>query len=121
MTSSRTILRAALLAAIPAGLAPADVLVSQPANSNWSRIESLVSSAPVQNLEAADDFEAHGWIQRVLAVGDDCFNCAPPSVAGVRVRFYAWTADGPGALQHDVFVPAGSPGLGPGARIVGRR
>lgn len=87
------------------------VVWSQPLNSNWATVPSFASSRPALDVEVADDFELAGSVQRVVATGWDCFNCLPPVVAGVHVRFYEWTAQGPGTLDAEYFVPAGDPGL----------
>jgi hypothetical protein len=65
---------------------------------------------PQTNKEVADDFNVIGLIEEVLADGDDCpgcFCCQP--VTGVFVRFYEWTASGPGALQSEQFLGASDP------------
>ncbi len=62
-------------------------------------------------VEAADDFDLVGSVERLYVVGNDCFGCAAPVVAGVHVRFYEWTAAGPGALQETYSVAAGDPAL----------
>ncbi len=58
-----------------------------------------------RDQEVADDFNATGVIERIVAPGGGCFNCQPPVVDGVWVRFYEWTSAGPGAVQQEQFVP----------------
>jgi hypothetical protein len=81
--------------------------------SNWTTIESVVWSAPPKNVEAADDFDVDGTVERIIVAGyNSCLAvCFPPPVSGVFVRFYAWTAAGPGALQDEQFIPASDPGF----------
>lgn len=81
--------------------------------SNYTSIQSEMCSSPALNYESADDFDLVANIERVYVTGNNsCLGfCSPPPVAGARVRFYAWTQNGPGALQVEHFVPAGSPAL----------
>lgn len=58
--------------------------------------------------EVADDFLVTGTINRVVVEGRDG-GTGQPVVEGVYIRFYEWTADGPGALQSEQFVPEGDP------------
>jgi len=74
-------------------------------------VESSTPGFFGQPVEAADDFDIVGTIERVYVSGYGCTQCVSPVVAGVHVRFYEWTAAGPGALQQAAFVPAGDPGL----------
>jgi len=94
-----------------ASQAGADQLLVQPPNSNWDRIESFVNSQPHQDPEAADDFNLEASIERLVIEGAACTGCLPPSLLGVWVRFYDWTAAGPGSLAYSTFVPVGDPGL----------
>ncbi len=61
--------------------------------------------------QVADDFNLVAQVRRIVAHGAGCSACGPPTIAGVRVRFFEWTPDGPGAIQQETFVPAGDPGL----------
>ena len=80
--------------------------------SNMTTVQSQACGSPTMVNEAADDFELVGLVERVYVTGyNSCVAvCFPPPVTGAWVRFYAWTAAGPGALQAEFFVPAG-PGL----------
>jgi hypothetical protein len=79
--------------------------------SNYATVESVIWTNPPANQEAADDFNVSGTITRVVANGSGCWQCAPPALAGVWVRFYASQSGAPGALQYQAFVAAGSPQL----------
>lgn len=99
------------IAATPA-LAQSDWVVwSQPLNTNWAIVPSYVAANALVDVEIADDFELHGSVERIVATGYQCFNCVVPDVAGVYIRFYAWTAAGPGELEDEFFLAAGDPGL----------
>lgn len=67
--------------------------------------------ASTQNIEVADDFDSTQPIGRLFFEGHGPLNGSYP-VDGVWVRFYAWTPNGPGALQHQRFLAAGDPNLG---------
>lgn len=58
--------------------------------------------------EPADDFEFFGKVKRVNMSTQVCYQCTYPTVLGARVRFYEWTASGPGVLQFEQIVPVGS-------------
>ncbi|MBI3817234.1 MAG: hypothetical protein HY286_00980 [Planctomycetes bacterium] len=75
--------------------------------STYAAIDSVIWSSPPKNVELADDFDVVGTITRVVAYANPCFNCAAPSVAGVYVRFYSWTAAKPGTLQYEAHLLAG--------------
>jgi hypothetical protein len=62
------------------------------------------------DAEVADDFELTASIDRIVAYGFN-FPFGVPDFGGVHVRFYAWTAGGPGALQSEFFLAAGDPNL----------
>lgn len=79
--------------------------------SNAATVSSHVWSSPLADVEAADDFDVHGTITRVVVDGSGCSSCAPPAVAGATVRFYDWNNGTPGALLQQAFVPAPSPAL----------
>lgn len=87
------------------------VVWSQPQNTNWAIVPSYASTEPATDIEIADDFELFGSVRRIVATGYDCFNCLPPDVAGVYVRFYQWTPAGPGALDAEYFLADSDPGL----------
>ncbi len=91
------------------------VVWSQPQNTNWAIVPSYRSEKPVADMEVADDFELTAAVQRIVATGYDCFQCAPPEVAGAYVRFYGWLAGNPGELEAEYFVPADDPGFVTGA------
>lgn len=97
-----------------AGPAAAQVGSQQLWNSPWSNhatLPSVVMTSPAMDLEAADDFDVLGAITRVVVDGSGCFGCAPPTVAGATVRFYASANGVPGQQQYETFVAAGSPAL----------
>ena len=73
--------------------------------------DSFAVQATGATFEVADDFEVLGEIQRVIAYGYACSGCPVDDVVGVRVRFYAWSPTGPGALEQEQFLAAGDPGL----------
>lgn len=100
-----------VLLAVPA--ASATELLYSTGWSNYTTVQSVACGSPASVLEAADDFDLVASIERVYVTGyNSCIaSCFPPPVSGARVRFYAWTATGPGALQSEQFVPAGSPGF----------
>ena len=94
---------------LPAICQASHVVWSQPWNSTNSAPNSAVTSDPPTSSEVADDFELHGTIERLVITGNDCFQCAPPEVAGVYVRFYEWTLEGPGPLVIDYFLSSANP------------
>lgn len=110
-TLARSLLGLSLLAA--AAGAQQEIVFGQLGNTTGfgATVESGTPGFFGQPLEAADDFDVVGSIERVWVNGYGCFQCSPPTVLGVHVRFYEWTASGPGALQASAFVPAGDPGL----------
>lgn len=99
------------LGAVLARPAVAQTMLWSNSWSNWTTIQSSVWTSPAQNLEAADDFNVQGRIERILVGGDNpCIaGCAAPPVTGVWVRFYAWTPSGPGALQRELFLSGSDP------------
>lgn len=64
-----------------------------------------------EDVEVADDFDYTGSLGRMFVNGHGPFNGSYP-VDGVWLRFYAWSASGPGALQHERFLAAGDANLG---------
>jgi hypothetical protein len=99
----------ALVLAAPS--ASADVRVWSQGADNFDKIPSWTSTAPLQDIEAADDFDVVGTIRRVRILGGPCFACAPPDVLGVRIRFWAWDDGEVGALLWEHDVSAADPGL----------
>lgn len=96
------------------GSANGDVLWTTNPDMPTTFISSWVVGPSAQtwiyNHEAADDFNVIGSIEKVLADGQDCVGCyAGQPVAGVFVRFYEWTPDGPGALQEEYFLEDDDP------------
>ena len=77
--------------------------------SNYTTIPSRTWTAPLEDVEAADDFDVQGTITRVVFEADGCFGCQVPTVSGATLRFYSWNNGTPGALQHQVDVAAPSP------------
>lgn len=85
------------------------------ANSSDTWGASYINSNPsfAFQREVADDFDFTGPITALYVSG---FNGGPTGsptpVDGVWVRFYEWTASGPGALQWETFVAGSDPALG---------
>jgi len=82
--------------------------------SNWTAIESVVWTDPARDLEATDDFNVVGTIERIIVGGhNSCIGgCpVPPTISGVWVRFYESIAQVPGALQYEAFLSASDPGF----------
>ncbi|MBK8096872.1 MAG: hypothetical protein IPK26_07185 [Planctomycetes bacterium] len=104
--------RLLLVAATFCGIASAQVqtLWSNPW-SNYTTLDSLTTTSPVQDLEAADDFEVTGTITRVVFSGYGCWQCAAPTVTGATIRFYSWSNGDPGALLYARTLAAGTPSL----------
>lgn len=103
----------ALVALLATAVIPAQgsqLLWSGP-TSTYHTAASRTTTTPVSDLEAADDFELVGLVQRVWVNGAGCGQCSPQNVAGATVRFYEWAQGAPGALQHEVLVPNGSAAL----------
>ncbi len=103
----------AVLAGLQAPARAEELLYANPGNSNWTTIPSAVWSNPPANEEAADDFDVVGTIERVIIGGDNAclVVCLPPPVVGVTMRFYEWTASGPGAVQYEAFIDGGDPNV----------
>lgn len=88
----------------------ADILWNQPATS-YTTFRSERELDTGSDFEAADDFDLVGSIERIVVAGY-CGSCSGDAdVLGVWVRFYAWNAGMPGALQHEVFLPSGFTGF----------
>jgi hypothetical protein len=98
-------------AAVAAGAQSAAIRVASTPWSNYTVVQSRSWTAPVEDVEAADDFDFTGTVTRVVFHGNGCFNCQAPTVRSASVRFYAWANGSPGALEHEVSLPAGSPAL----------
>jgi len=71
---------------------------------------SYKSSVPIDR-EVADDFDFNGPIVRLIVDGTGPFPSSGTPIVGVWLRFYAWTASGPGALQDERFLAANDPNL----------
>ncbi len=100
---------AALAAGLPAA-ARADC--SQLWSNDWSNVTIGPSQVtPSTDTEVADDFDLEASIERIIVEGYGPSCCLPPAVQGVRVRFYSWTASGPGTLLSEQFLTAGDPNL----------
>ncbi|HSL16683.1 MAG TPA: hypothetical protein VLB51_02135 [Methylomirabilota bacterium] len=111
MTKRPAILALVLLAVAAPSVAQQHLLFSNaPNGSTTSNQSRLVAGGPLAtDTEVADDFDVIGNVERVIATGNGCFQCAPPDVVGVWVRFWESTSAGPGALQAEHFVAAGDP------------
>lgn len=81
--------------------------------SNYTTVQAQLCGTPAISNEAADDFDLVGLVERVYVTGNNsCLgSCNPPPVTGVHVRFFEWTAAGPGTQLVEHFVPAGDPGF----------
>jgi hypothetical protein len=91
-------------------LSATELLLRQPSD-NQATIPSVVVPSASTNVEAADDFDVVGRIERVGVDSDECTSCFVPTIEGAWIRFYAWTSTGPGALQYEEFVPRSDPRL----------
>ena len=78
----------------------------------YAQVPSSVSTSPVLNQEAADDFDVVGLVRRVRIGGGLCFNCTSPDVKGVWVRFWSWDQGEVGTLLAEHYLAADDPGLG---------
>jgi hypothetical protein len=87
-----------------------DLIWSQIANGSATFGPSIEWTGEYDQ-EIADDFDITGTIERIVAGGYGCFQCTPPTVQGVYVRFYEHTVSGPGALQTEYFIPGDDPGF----------
>ncbi len=100
------------LTAASVALGGNDILwhVDPPSATFYTTDYSVVYSGPQANrdTEVADDFQATGLVQRLDVPGRGCFQCGDAVALGVFVRFYEWTPNGPGALQHESFIPVDS-------------
>lgn len=109
---TRLVAAACLLAALLlAAAASGTEIVHQVEWSNWTSIQSALWTDPARDLEAADDFDFDGTVERILVAGRNACTaaCLPPPVAGAYVRFYEWTSSGPGALQREYFLDGSDP------------
>ncbi len=78
----------------------------------WSQLKFFLGDgvptttwpSPLKNVEAADDFDVFGSIERIFVGTTVCFPCPYPDVVGAWVRFYEWDAGNPGVLQHEQFI-----------------
>jgi len=118
------ILAAPLCALALAAPLRADCVVAWPAglhgSSTWAAGQINSDPSFAFQREVADDFDFTGAITRVFVAG---FNGGPTGsptpIDGVWVRFYDWTASGPGALQAAYFVAGTDPNVGVEARPSG--
>jgi len=99
----------AALAATPSAQNPLELLLQQQSHY-WFSAES-VFGGPQPSLEVADDFDLVADVKRVRALGKGCFSCLPGDLISARLRFYEWTASGPGALQYELHLQDGDPKL----------
>jgi len=99
------------MAGLLSGVSPAQGPVQLWNNgvSTYDAPQSVIWSSPAKNMEFADDFDVQGVIERLTINGYGCFNCAPPPLQEVIVRFYSWNAGTPGQLLDQRVFPAGSP------------
>lgn len=83
-------------------------------NTGWTNntLGGSYSYSGTYDREVADDFEYTGDVVRLFVEGTGPLPTIPTPIHGVWVRFYAWTANGPGALQRAEWLPAGDPNLG---------
>jgi hypothetical protein len=76
---------------------------------NYADVPSFVSPAVGQDLEAADDFDVQGPIDRVVVMGRLCFACSAPNISGLRLRFWSWENGEVGTLQAEYAFVNGAP------------
>ena len=101
---------AALLPCAPVA-AQCDPLWSNPWEGGYV-FDSYAEQVTGFDAEVADDFELTAEIHRVVAYGLACSGCPIEPLTGVRIRFYEWTPNGPGALQVEHVVAGEDPSLG---------
>ncbi len=102
---------AGLFLAMTVGASAGEILWSQAVDGQSNYGPSHREPSGPINAEVADDFDLSASIDRVVAYGFDFPNHIT-DFSGVWVRFYAsGTSGGPGALQSEVFIAAGDPGL----------
>lgn len=82
---------------------------TNPANTTQMTLSSILRANPPADIEAADDFDVVGTVERVVVGGDHCFNCAPDPITGVVVRFWEWSTAGPAALLDEQRLLASDP------------
>lgn len=88
------------LFALAAPGAPAVAQCDQVWNTGWTNYTIGPSHVVAgEDKEVADDFDFAGSITRLIVNGNGPFCCGSTPVDSVIVRFYEWTANGPGALQ----------------------
>jgi hypothetical protein len=83
-------------------------------NTGWTNNtlgSSFVWGSQVHR-EVADDFDYTGSVVRLFVSGTGPFPSSGTPINGAWVRFYAWTSNGPGALQRETFLAANDPNLG---------
>ncbi len=106
-----------LLMATFASSAVADCVIAWPSgaftNDTWGAGHLNSNPTFAFAREVSDDFDFAGNITRVYVAvyNGGPFGSATP-IDGVWVRFYAWTASGPGALQAAYFVAGNDPNVG---------
>jgi hypothetical protein len=111
MSYSRVLLL--LLGLLAPLTAQADLLFK----TNWDNQAFIGPSSKTRvdaplNKEVADDFDLVARIDKVTVNGYRDFNSRQnPAVYGAWVRFYAWNAGKPGALQAQHWLPKGDPRL----------
>ena len=102
---------ASALILLAVGASASEILLSQQVDGQSNYGPSHRDPGGPINAEVADDFDLTATIDRVVAYGFD-FPNPVTDFSGVWVRFYAsGTSGGPGALQAEIFVAAGDPGL----------
>jgi len=96
-----------LLALCP--LAESQSLIWNQELDGYAGIESAVAGDGTQNVEAADDFDVIGVVERVRIDGRLCVPCTSPAVEGVWIRFYDDVGGQIGGLLQQEYVQAGDP------------
>jgi hypothetical protein len=91
---------------------PGTQLANNPSDGSSFGPSIVTQAGPPVDQEFADDFDITGDIDRIVFGGTRGFNApSGPIIRGAFVRFYAWNNGNPGALQDEIYLPAGSPGL----------
>lgn len=107
----------AAMLATPSALAAggSELLWSQPDDTNMVELQSYALSGEFTlYFEAADDFDVAGAIGKVRVSGSFGIPSSLGAMTGATVRFYAWTAAGPGALLFQDTIASTEPEFGPG-------